>query len=181
MKDLMLVILIAVTATVAVISNAGNESEEQVKIPKMLYTFIGIHEEFCEKDYDSSSALKDALKNSPSLEPLARYIGVYELKVDDISFAISSEKKGCTTDVLPNNPKTGEVYFSLSQLTEVLESAGYSDIGGKDSQQRKAVNGEEVTVTLRYFVSPTGEPMELAYPENGKGSYYTTLYSIKWP
>jgi hypothetical protein len=194
-KGLMLVTLSAVLATVAVTSNAETESadtemlpkldsaqsEEHVKIPKMLYTLVGIHEEFCEKDYDSSSALKAALKKNPSLAPLAGYFGVYELKLDDISFAISPEKKGCTTDVLPNNPKTGEVYFSLSQLTQVLESAGYSDTGGKESQQEKTVTGEEVTVIWRYFVSPTGDPMELAYPENGKGNYYTTLFSKKWP
>ena len=76
----------------------------------MLHTLFGIHNEFCKKEYGSQKALEAVLKKSSRLEPFVGYTGVFELKVDDISFAVSAEDDGCTTDVLSNNPETGEVF-----------------------------------------------------------------------
>lgn len=193
MKVLMLLTLgtVLATASVTPISQAASEevafqeafiqSEEQAQIPKILYQLAGIHEEYCEKDYGSPEELKDALEQNAQLKPLTGYTGIFELMIDDISFAVSAEKDGCTTDVMSNDPKTGEVFFTLAQLTQVLEWAGYSDNGGVDTLQKETIHGRELNVAEKYFVSPAGDLLKVNYPENGLGSYYTTLFTKKWP
>lgn len=193
MKVLMLLTLATVLATASVTSHsqtaseevtpqeAFSQSEEQAQIPKMLYLLIGIHEEYCEKDYSSPKELKDALEQDARLKPLTGYKDVFELMVDEISFAVSAEKDGCTTDVMPNDPKTGEVFFTLAQLTQVLQLAGYIENGGVGPHQKTITHGNALTVLGIDFITPTGDLMKVDYPENGLGRYYTTLFTKKWP
>ena len=193
MKALMLLMLGTVLATASVTSHAqtaseevtpqeaSGQSEEQAQTPKMLYLLIGIHQEYCEKDYSSRKELKDALEQDARLKPLTGYEDVFELMVDDISFAVSAEKDGCTTDVMSNDPKTGEVFFTLAQLTQALQLAGYIENGGVGPHQKTTIHGKALTVLGNDYITPTGDLMEINYPENGLGSYYTTLFIKKWP
>lgn len=147
---------------------------------KSLSVFMTLHSEFCEKTFSSRDELVSALKSDSRFQPAQGFIGVYETKVDGISYAVSPEVDGCTTDVLVKNKNTGEVLFNYDQMNQALQKFGYREIGKESVRKDMGTDQQEVTILEKTFLSPVGEETNLDFPSNGLDRYYMTLFVKKF-
>lgn len=147
---------------------------------KGLSVFMKLHSEFCEKTFSSRESLIAALKSDSRFHPAKGFIGVYETNIDGISYAVSPEVDGCTTDVLVKNKQTGEVLFSYDQMNQALQKVGYQEIGKESVRKDMGTDRQEVTILERTFLSPRGEETNLDFPSNGLDRYYMTLFVKKF-
>jgi len=147
---------------------------------KSLSVFLSLHKQFCESDLDSRSALISALKADKRFKPAAGFVGVFETKVDGISYAVSPEVDGCTTDVMVKNAQTGKLLFSYADMNRALGKKGYQVVGNETTRKDVGSDRKEVTILERTFVSPKGETTNLDYPADRPDQYFMTLFAKKF-
>ena len=145
---------------------------------KHLSTFLSLHNQFCEKRYDSSKNLIDTLAGSSKLTLAKNFEGVYEVMVDKVSFAVSPEEDGCTTDVMVQLAENE--LFSFEDINTALLESGYIETGDAISRKDIGTDQTELTVLERKYISPTGEVTTLDYPLEKKTKYYMTLFVEKF-
>lgn len=164
----------------APVKTAAVEVQAKPRSAKGLSMFMKLHSEFCEKTFTSRESLVSTLDSDSRFQPAKGFIGVYETKVDGISYAVSPEVDGCTTDVLVKNRNTGEVLFSYDQMNQALQKVGYQEIGKESVRKDMGTDQQEVTILEKTFLSPAGEQTNLDFPSNGLDRYYMTLFVKKF-
>ena len=172
---------IAVVTTLVLNSCGGEQPLAQKKAElnkKHLSTFLALHNQFCEKKYPSSESLRNVLAKSSSLRLAKDYEGVYEVFVGDISFAISPEDDGCTTDVMIQ--KEGNQLFSFDDINQALLKNGYIETSDPVSRKDRGTDQTELTVIEKKYISPNGEVTTLDFPLEKKDKYYMTLFAEKF-
>jgi len=181
-KVIPIVILCAAAAVTTIVLQGCGTSEASVaqseSKQKHLATFLSLHNQFCEKQYDSSDKLVKTLSGSPKLKLAKNYEGVYETLVDDVSYAVSPEEDGCTTDVMLENQ--GKELFSFEDINKALLNKGYIETGDAVSRKDIGTDQTELTVIEKKYISPTGEVTTLDYPIEKKSKYYMTLFAEKF-
>lgn len=145
-----------------------------------LSTFLALHNQYCESDLDSREALTAALSADKRFKPAAGFMGVYETRVDGISYAISPEIGGCTTDVMVKNAKTGKLLFTYAEMNEALVDKGYQAVGEETKRKDMGSDRKDVTIIEKTFISPSGETTNLGYPAERPDQYYMTLFAKKF-
>lgn len=145
-----------------------------------LSVFLTLHKQFCEKDFKNRDSLVKALEADSRFRPAPGFMGVYETKVDGISYAVSPEVDGCTTDVMVQNKTTGELLFSYNEINQSLVKSGYRVVGDESSRKDMGSDNQEVTILEKTFVSPKGETTNLDYPSDRPDQYYMTLFAKKF-
>jgi len=185
MKAAMLPIL-ALTAAIT-ISLAGCNAQDTDQAPAVepakqssLSVFLGLHKQFCEQDFSSRELLVSALQADKRFRPAPGFMGVYETSINGISYAVSPEVDGCTTDVMVQNKETGEVLFSYDEMNQALLAKGYQTVGEVTTRQDMGSDQQEVTILEKTFVSPLGETTNLDYPQDRLDKYYMTLFAKKF-
>ncbi|PID45299.1 MAG: hypothetical protein CSB47_09425 [Proteobacteria bacterium] len=158
----------------------SNSSKASAK-PSSLSTFLSLHEQFCEKEFKNRDALVQALEKDKRFRPAAGFMGVYETTINKISYAVSPEIDGCTTDVMVQNETTGKLLFSYDEVNAALINHGYRVLGAETTRKDIGANRQEVTIRERTFMSPAGEVTNLDYPSDRPDKYYTTLFAKKFP
>lgn len=148
---------------------------------KSLTVFLSLHKQFCEKEFSDRDALVKALEADSRFRPAPGFMGVYETKVNDISYAVSPEIDGCTTDVMVLNKDTGETLFTYEEMNQALTDNGYRVIGDETTRKDLGSDQQEVTILEKTFMSPAGETTNLDYPSDRPGKYYMTLFAKKFP
>lgn len=180
--------LLAMTATFTVLLSGCNGDEEVMQSTSVapaktdsLGTFLTFHQQFCEKEFDSREALVHALEADERFKPAAGFMGVYETMVNGVSYAVSPEVDGCTTDVMVKNSATGKLLFSYADMNSALLDKGYRVIGEESTRKDMGSDQQEVTILEKTFMSPAGETTNLDYPSDRPDKYYMTLFAKKFP
>ena len=145
---------------------------------KHLSTFLSLHTQYCEKKYPSSDLLKQELEKSPLLKPAKNFDGVYEVMVEKVSFAVSPEEDGCTTDVMIQDGN--KQLFTFEEINQALLKHGYIETGDPVSRKDRGTDQSELTVIEKKYISPSGEVTILDFPLEKKDKYYMTLFAEKF-
>lgn len=170
----LLILFLTIMATSYVLGNDNATSSS-----KYLKNFISLHKQFCEKKYTDKSTLEKTLIIAPDLSPTSKFVSVYEIKKQGISYAVSPEKDGCTTDVMIQT-KTNSELFSFVDIKKALIQTGYTEIGGSIFLTDVGNDNKKITIIEKKFLSPTGEITTLNYPTEKKDKYYMTLFAKKF-
>ena len=145
-----------------------------------LSVFLSLHKQYCESDLDSQKALVAALEADARFKPADGFLGVFETKVAGISYAVSPEVDGCTTDVMVKSEKTGKLLFTYAEINNALMSQGYQTENEETTRKDVGSDQREVTILERTFISPKGETTNLDYPADRPDKYYMTLFAKKF-
>lgn len=144
-----------------------------------LSTFLDLHNQYCEKKYESKESLEKSLKVSPDLSLAKDFQGVYEAMVNGVSFAVSPEEDGCTTDVMIQTSDKKQL-FSFEEINKALLDNGYVETGDPVSRKDIGTDQSELTIIQKKYVSPNGEITTLDFPLEKKDKYYMTLFAEKF-
>ncbi len=147
--------------------------------PKPLVAFLSLHKQFCEQKYEDSFSLKETLSHNKKLAPAKHFNGIYEVFVNKVSYAISPEDDGCTTDVMVQDTGKKEL-FTFDDINKALIASGYIATGEATSRKDMGLDQSEVMVIQKKYISPQGEVTTLDFPLNKKDKYYMTLFAEKF-
>ncbi|MCK5903194.1 MAG: hypothetical protein KAG28_08580 [Cocleimonas sp.] len=177
------VLLSTAVATILLLSGCGSKASETLEMSKSMYlsTFLELHQDYCEKKFKTQNSLKIALNKDQRFSLAQGFDGVYETHINKISFAISPETDGCTTDVMIKNRIAGGVMFNFEDINKALLLKGYKDLG-KMAKRKKDVGTDqsEVTIMEKTYLSPKGEMTTLDFPLDKQDKYYMTLFAEKF-
>ncbi len=156
------------------VSMQADQSQQYVK------TLLELHEKYCVPEEDNAQALEERLKNDSDLKPAANFEGIYEVTIDNVSFAISPEEDGCTTDVMlkSNNNKP---LFTFEDIDKALTKQGYMEVGKPKLYTDSGTDNSKVNVIEKKYISPDGYVTTLRVPIEEKDKFYMTLFTEKWP
>lgn len=174
----LMVLCSAAIVTTIVLSGCDNTASANTEKPH-LSTFLALHNQFCEKKYEDQATLTKTLEVSPELSLAKDFKGVYEVNKHGISFAVSPEEDGCTTDVMIQTPGK-EVLFSFEDINKALLDLGYVETGEPVSRKDIGTDQSELTIIEKKYVSPKGEITVLDFPLEKKDKYYMTLFAEKF-
>ena len=163
------------------LSGCGAEQEKIAKVKsntEHLSTFLSLHSQFCEQKYISSSSLKSTLQKAADLKKATNFEGVYEVTIDQVSFAVSPEEDGCTTDVMLKGQNN--LLFTFEDINEALLSQGYIETSEAVSRKDLGIDESELTIIEKKYISPSGEVTILDFPLEKKDKYYMTLFAEKF-
>jgi len=167
----------AAIVTTIVLSGCNNTASASTEKPH-LSTFLSLHNQFCEKKYDNQDTLTKTLEVSPELSLAKDFKGVYEVLKHGISYAVSPEEDGCTTDVMIQTKDNFEL-FSFEDINKALINLGYVETGAPVSRKDIGTDQTELTIIEKKYISPKGEITVLDYPLEKKDKYYMTLFAEK--
>ncbi len=168
----------AAIVTTLVMSGGNNTASASTEKPH-LTSFLSLHNQFCEKKYDDQETLKKTLEVAPELSLAKDFNGVYEVLKHGVSYAVSPEEDGCTTDVMIQTPEKKEL-FSFEDINKALISLGYVETGEPVSRKDIGTDQTELTIIEKKYISPKGEITVLDYPLEKKDKYYMTLFAEKF-
>lgn len=168
----------AAIVTTIVLSGCDNTASASTEKPH-LSSFLSLHNQFCEKKYDDQETLKKTLEVSPELSLAKDFKGVYEVHKNGISYAVSPEEDGCTTDVMIQTTEKQEL-FSFEDINKALIKLGYVETGAPVSRKDIGTDQSELTIIEKKYISPKGEITVLDYPLEKKDKYYMTLFAEKF-
>ncbi len=180
-KALPIVVLFTAAVLTTMFLNGCGEKTVAVKkapVQKHLSSFLSLHNQFCEKKYVSSDSLKVELSKAPALSLAKDFEGVYEVLISNISFAVSPEEDGCTTDVMLET--NGKQLFSFDDINKALLANGYIETGEPVSRKDIGTDQSELTIIEKKYISPTGELTTLDFPLEKMDKYYMTLFAEKF-
>ncbi len=183
MNKVIPLVALATAAVVTTLILGGCNDNTQAKnvhiSQKHLQTFLNLHNKFCEKHYESRDVLKKAIESDPGFKQAKGFDGVYETMVDSISFAVSPEDDGCTTDVMVQNGESAPM-FRFEDINQALLAKGYKETGKQTSRKDVGTDQSELTIIEKTYISPTGEITTLDFPLEKMNKYYMTLFAEKF-
>ena len=156
----------------------SSKTQSQKVAQNHLNAFLSLHNKFCEKKYPSSDVLKKNLETSPELKLAKNFDGVYEALVGNVSYAVSPEEDGCTTDVMLKS--SGKELFTFEEINQALIKLGYVESGKSISRKDRGTDQSELLVIEKKYISPEGEVTTLDFPLEKKDKYYMTLFVEKF-
>jgi hypothetical protein len=185
-KLIQIVVLCTVAiVTTLVLSGCGKttSTEESTNVAeiksKHLSSFLTLHNQYCERTYESQELLQESLKGSLELSLAKDFNGVYEVHIDGVSFAVSPEEDGCTTDVMVQT-EDNKLLFSFEDINKALIENGYVETGDPVSRKDLGTDQTELTIIEKKYISPKGEITTLDFPLEKKDKYYMTLFAEKF-
>jgi len=168
----------AAIATTLLMNDGDNTASASTEKPH-LTSFLSLHNQFCEKKYENQETLKKTLEVAPELSLAKDFNGVYEVHKHGISYAVSPEEDGCTTDVMIQTPEKQEL-FSFEDINKALIDLGYVETGAPVSRKDIGTDQTELTIIEKKYISPKGEITVLDFPLEKKDKYYMTLFAEKF-
>jgi hypothetical protein len=168
--------------TSLLLSGCGSETSAKLETSKAEYlsSFLELHTDYCEKKFDNEDSLKSALSEDKRFTLADGFDGVYETHINKISFAVSPETDGCTTDVMIKNRVAGGIMFNFDDINKALISKGYKDTGKMSERKDVGTDQSEVTIIEKTYLSPKGEVTTLDFPLDKQDKYYMTLFAEKF-
>lgn len=177
------VLLISTAIVTSLLLNGcGSQASTSLEMSKTKYlsTFLDLHTDYCEKKFDNQDSLKTALSDDKRFTLAQGFDGVYETHINKISFAVSPETDGCTTDVMIKNRIAGGVMFEFDDINKALIAKGYKDTGKLSKRKDVGTDQSEVTIIEKTYLSPKGEVTTLDFPVDKQDKYYMTLFAEKF-
>jgi hypothetical protein len=170
----------AAIVTTIVLNGCDKPASASIKdVEPHLSTFLSLHNQYCEKKYETPLSLQKSLDGAAELSPAKDFNGVYEVFVNGISFAVSPEEDGCTTDVMVQTNDKKEL-FSFEDINTALLEIGYVETGEPVSRKDLGTDQTELTIIEKKYISPKGEITTLDFPLEKKDKYYMTLFAEKF-
>lgn len=168
--------------TSLLLNGCGTETSAKLDTSKAEYlsSFLELHTDYCEKKFDNEDSLKSALSEDKRFTLADGFDGVYETHINKISFAVSPETDGCTTDVMIKNRIAGGIMFEFEDINKALISKGYKDTGKMTERKDVGTDQSEVTIIEKTYLSPKGEVTTLDFPLDKQDKYYMTLFAEKF-
>lgn len=145
-----------------------------------LANFLTVHGEYCDAEFSHYSALSNALSKDSSYEMLTEFDGIYEKKVSNVSYAVSPEEDGCTTDLKLKVTGKNQLHFSFNQLNAELISKGYMLKGEKSLRREMGLDSKMLQVIEQKYVSPRNTVTTLLFPLEREDQYYMTFFADKY-
>lgn len=145
-----------------------------------LTTFLSLHNTYCSADYSSPEQLITALETDPSFKTNESYDGIYEKVVSNISYAISPEEGGCTTDVKIKRSADDRPQFSFEQINAALLAKGYKPQGEKVLRDEVGLDDVDLKVLEQKYISPENVISTLVFPLENEDQYYMTFFAEKF-
>lgn len=171
-------------ATTFLLNGCGSKATTEKKLDlsktEYLSSFLALHQDFCEKKFETQDSLKVALDRDKRFKLAQGFEGVYETHINKVSFAISPETDGCTTDVMIKNRVAGGIMFDFEDINKALISKGYKDTGKVAKRKDVGTDQSEVTIMEKTYLSPKGEVTTLDFPLDKQDKYYMTLFAEKF-
>lgn len=174
----LVVLCSAAIVTTLVLSGCDNTASASTTKPH-LKTFLSLHNQYCEKEYSNQETLTKSLEVSPELSLAKDFKGVYEVHKHGVSYAVSPEEDGCTTDVMIQTEDDPEL-FTFEDINSALIDLGYVETGEPVSRKDIGTDQSELTIIEKKYVSPKGEITVLDFPLEKKDKYYMTLFAEKF-
>lgn len=177
------ILLISIVIMTSLLLNGcGSQTSEKLEMSKSEYlsSFLDLHTDYCEKKFDNEDSLKSALSGDKRFTLADGFDGVYETHINKISFAVSPETDGCTTDVMIKNRVAGGIMFNFDDINKALISKGYKDTGKMVERKDVGTDQSEVTIIEKTYLSPKGEVTTLDFPLDKQDKYYMTLFAEKF-
>lgn len=172
-------VIIAVCA--AILSGCGGPGNQTSVSNKPLTDFLALHEKFCESNYNSPESLVDALAKADGFDPIEQNIGgIFETIVNKVSYAVSSEETGCTTDLQLKKEGSKKVYFEFEELHAELLARGYRPSGNKRLGKQMGMDKKTLDVVEMKYLSPRNTTTIVAFPLEREDQYYMTLFAEKF-
>jgi len=179
MKKMFPLIALCSAAIVTTIVLNGCDKASANTVKPHLTTFLALHNQYCEKKYDDKASLVKTLKVAPELSLAKDFNGVYEVLKQGVSYAVSPEEDGCTTDVMLQTKDNVEL-FTFEDINKALIAQGYIETGDPVSRKDIGTDQSELTIIEKKYVSPKGEITVLDFPLEKKDKYYMTLFAEKF-
>jgi len=145
-----------------------------------LSTFLAVHSEYCDAEFSHPSALSNALSKDTNYEALVEFDGIYEKTISNVSYAVSPEEDGCTTDVKLKMEGKNQLHFSFNQLNAELISRGYMLKGEKSLRREMGLDNEMLQVIEQKYISPHDTMTTLLFPLEREDQYYMTFFADKY-
>ena len=145
-----------------------------------LSSFLDVHAWHCAQPYTDRASLAEALKQDARLTASMEYEGIFEIVAHGVSYAVSTEDYGCTTDVLLQADGMAEANFTLNEINARLLKLGYRSTGQDTVLSEEGLDGSTVQVTDIEYLTDTGERAVLSYPLDKPDNFYMTLTVYKF-
>ncbi len=159
----------------------GNASGSDTDIPlfkQTLTTFLAIHHKYCDAVFASHKARLKALSSDVEYKVLEAFDEVYEKKMSNVSYAVSSEESGCTTDMKLKATEGNSLYFSFQQFNDALLANGYKLHGkGNELLEQGIDDNVMVKVMEQKYISPNKHITMLMFPLEKENQYYMTFFT----
>lgn len=146
----------------------------------ILANFLTVHNEYCDAEFSHFSALTNALEKDRSYQPLADFDGIYEKTILNVSYAVSPEEDGCTTDLKLKVAGNKQLHFSFNQLNAELIAKGYMLKGEKSLRREMGLDNKMLQVMEQKYISPRNTITTLLFPLEREDQYYMTFFAEKY-
>ena len=146
-----------------------------------LTTFLSVHDKFCAAEFTTPEQLSSALDHDPGFKLSENHEGIYEKLVEDISYAVSPEESGCTTDLKIKTASSSKPFFGFDEINSALLSKGYKPAGHKEIRTEFGLDNKELKVAEQKYISDIDKTVStLVFPLEREDQYYMTLYVEKF-
>jgi len=145
-----------------------------------LSTFLALHDKYCAAEFSSVEKLTAALQNDPEFSIVEAYDGIFESKVADISYAVSPEEGGCTTDLKIKTASAEQPYFGFEEINAALLAKGYIARGQKEVHKEVGLDNRELSVAEQKYESKDNTISTLVFPLENEDQYYMTFFVEKF-
>ena len=140
-----------------------------------LNEFVRLFDDYCYSFKDKPNLTHSHLKKMGH-KYIAEY-EAYEILIDDIDYAVTPQKKDCTTDVLLKHKN--RTLFNLEQIEpQLLKKFQLTPVSNR-SFQDVALNNQNTLILQRDYQDDDGRKYRLLYPSDNQDSYYMT-FTIQW-
>lgn len=163
------------------LQGCGGEDGSTKSQQSSLSTFLSLHSKYCAAEYASAEQLTSALTADNGFKLSPNHDGIFEKLVADISYAISPEESGCTTDLKIKEPSNSSPYFAFEDINSALLLKGYKLDGSKEVRVELGLDNEELKVVEQKYISREDSTVStLVFPLEREDQYYMTLYVEKF-
>ena len=145
-----------------------------------LSAFLSVHAEYCDAEFSSPTMLEAAISKDEKYTSIKDYDGIYEKVISNVSYAVSPEKDGCTTDLKLKASEQDKAYFGFDQFNQKLLSEGYTLKGKKNIHNEMGLDNEVLQVIEQKYISPSNTVTTLLFPLERESQYFMTFFSDKY-
>ena len=140
-----------------------------------LASFPDVHGWHYAQPCPDRASLARAPGQDARLTASTEYGDVFEIMVHGVSYAVSPEDYGCTTDVLLQPDGEAETIFTLNEINARLLKPGYRNTGQDGVLSEEGLDGSTVQVTDIGYLTDTGERAVLSWPLDKVDNFCMTL------
>ena len=160
----------------------GHGTAQEISPPEIhryLATFTNVHSRYCEQAQINADSLRNKLDADDRLFLSTEYEDVYELIVHGLSYAVTPQEDGCTTDVMLSHKGKPDPIMTLNERDSALVARGYNKVEEKVLYEDD-LDGNEIRIIDIEYSTPNEERAVLSYPLENQDNFYMTLWVEKF-